>query len=138
MSDLQPFSASSLQTFLRCAKQWEYAYVYEFKRPPSLRMIIGTSAHAAEEVNYKQKIETGEDISLEHAVDLFSTAFDSAVAEAESQPEDDAPLRSLAEVEEAHILRVLDRCGGSQVEAARVLGIGRNTLWRKLRRLQAP
>lgn len=42
-------------------------------------------------------------------------------------------LRSLAEVERSHILRVLDACEGSQLEAARVLGIGRTTLWRKLR-----
>jgi len=42
-------------------------------------------------------------------------------------------LRSLADVEREHILRVLDACGGSQIDAARVLGIGRNTLWRKLR-----
>lgn len=42
-------------------------------------------------------------------------------------------LRSLAEVERDHILRVLDACHGSQTEAAKILGIGRNTLWRKLR-----
>ncbi len=42
-------------------------------------------------------------------------------------------LRPLAEVEREHILGVLEACGGSHVEAARVLGIGRNTLWRKLR-----
>ncbi len=42
-------------------------------------------------------------------------------------------LRSLDEVEREHILRVLDACGGSQAEAARVLGVARNTLWRKLR-----
>jgi DNA-binding NtrC family response regulator len=41
--------------------------------------------------------------------------------------------RKLAEVEREHVLRVLEDCGGSQVEAARVLGVGRNTLWRKLR-----
>ena len=41
--------------------------------------------------------------------------------------------QKLADVEHEHILRVLEACGGSQVEAARVLGIGRNTLWRKLR-----
>ncbi len=45
----------------------------------------------------------------------------------------DVGLRSLADVEREHILRVLDACGGSQVEAARVLGIARTTLWRKLR-----
>jgi two-component system response regulator HydG len=38
----------------------------------------------------------------------------------------------LADVERAHVLAVLARCGGSQTEAARVLGIGRTTLWRKL------
>jgi two-component system response regulator HydG len=42
-------------------------------------------------------------------------------------------LRSLAEVEREHVLRVVDACNGSQAEAARILGIGRNTLWRKLR-----
>lgn len=43
-------------------------------------------------------------------------------------------LRSLAEVEREHVLRVVEACGGSQMEAARHLGIGRSTLWRKLRR----
>jgi two-component system response regulator HydG len=44
----------------------------------------------------------------------------------------EGPLR-LADVERAHVLRVLQACGGSQAEAARALGIGRTTLWRKLR-----
>ena len=42
-------------------------------------------------------------------------------------------LRSLVDVERDHILQVLAACQGSQAEAARILGIGRNTLWRKLR-----
>jgi two-component system response regulator HydG len=41
-------------------------------------------------------------------------------------------LRSLAEVEREHILMVLRACQGQQAHAARVLGIARNTLWRKL------
>lgn len=41
-------------------------------------------------------------------------------------------LRPLAEVEREHILAVVRACGGNHSEAARVLGIGRNTLWRKL------
>ncbi|HET9553951.1 MAG TPA: sigma-54 dependent transcriptional regulator [Anaeromyxobacteraceae bacterium] len=40
--------------------------------------------------------------------------------------------RSLAEVEREHLLAVLAACEGRQAEAARVLGIARNTLWRKL------
>jgi two-component system response regulator HydG len=43
-----------------------------------------------------------------------------------------AVLRPLAEVEREHILAVLKACRNNHSEAARVLGIGRNTLWRKL------
>jgi two-component system response regulator HydG len=42
-------------------------------------------------------------------------------------------LRPLAEVEREHVLGVLEACGGSVGDAARILDIGRNTLWRKLK-----
>lgn len=42
-------------------------------------------------------------------------------------------MRPLADVEREHVLGVLEACGGNRTEAARVLGIGRNSLWRKLR-----
>jgi len=48
-------------------------------------------------------------------------------------PEPSVPMCTLAESERAHVLGVLGACKGSVVEAARVLGIGRNTLWRKLK-----
>ncbi len=41
-------------------------------------------------------------------------------------------LRTLADAERDHILEVLQACGGRHSETARVLGIGRTTLWRKL------
>ncbi|MFZ5482501.1 MAG: sigma 54-interacting transcriptional regulator [Myxococcota bacterium] len=41
--------------------------------------------------------------------------------------------RTLREVERAYVAEVLASCGGNRSEAARVLGIGRNTLARKLR-----
>ncbi|MDQ3264038.1 MAG: sigma-54 dependent transcriptional regulator [Myxococcota bacterium] len=47
----------------------------------------------------------------------------------------DRVLRPLAEVEREHILAVMDATGGVTGEAARILGIGRNTLWRKLKQL---
>jgi propionate catabolism operon transcriptional regulator len=43
-------------------------------------------------------------------------------------------LRGMRRADERkHIQRILDECGGNQVEAAKRLGIGRTTLWRKLR-----
>jgi DNA-binding NtrC family response regulator len=41
-------------------------------------------------------------------------------------------LQSLEEVERRYILRVVDACKGNKSQAARVLGIGRKTLYRRL------
>src|SRR5262245_55213495 len=73
---------------MRCAKQWEYAYIYELKRPPSIRMVLGTAAHAAEEVNYRQKIESGTDLPTADVLDVFSDAFDSGARDAEVDAEE--------------------------------------------------
>jgi two-component system, NtrC family, response regulator HydG len=42
-------------------------------------------------------------------------------------------LRRLEDVEREHILGTLDACAWNQARAAEALGIGRNTLWRKLK-----
>ena len=42
-------------------------------------------------------------------------------------------LCSLNDLEKAHILRVLDACGGHKAKAASILKINRTTLWKKLR-----
>lgn len=50
---------------------------------------------------------------------------------------DDVPLDalpSLEDVEREHVMRVLRKCKHNQAKAARILGIGRNTLWRKLKK----
>lgn len=45
---------------------------------------------------------------------------------------------SLGDIEKKHILEALESCGGNQVKAAKVLGIARNTLWRKLKAYGIP
>jgi two-component system response regulator HydG len=44
-----------------------------------------------------------------------------------------APGTPLELVEQDHIRRTLAHCGGNRTEAAQLLGIGRNTLLRKLK-----
>jgi len=44
--------------------------------------------------------------------------------------------QTLAEVERAHILQTLERCGWNHSRAAETLGIGRTSLWRKLKEYQ--
>ena len=48
------------------------------------------------------------------------------------------PFLPLEELEQAYILAVLSHCGGNKTEAARLLGIERKTLARKLRRPEGP
>ncbi len=46
---------------------------------------------------------------------------------------DGAPIATLAQVERRHILRALEHHGGHRKATAEALGIGVNTLWRKLK-----
>lgn len=50
-------------------------------------------------------------------------------------PQQGEPL-TLADVETRYVRAVLDRFRGNQTKAARALGIGRNTLWRKLKQYE--
>jgi RecB family exonuclease len=83
-------SGSSLNTFLRCAKQWEYAYVYRFKRPPNLKMVKGTAGHKAAEVHLLAKLDTPfgmVDGPVDVALDAFSDSFDEEAKEAFEEPD---------------------------------------------------
>jgi Nif-specific regulatory protein len=44
----------------------------------------------------------------------------------------DVPMVSLAEVEKQHIVNVLQQCGGNIRDTAKILGIGRSTLYNKI------
>jgi DNA-binding NtrC family response regulator len=55
------------------------------------------------------------------------------------QPVGEDRVCSLEEAEHRHICSALKRCKNNQSETAKVLGIGRNTLWRKLKKFgQSP
>ncbi len=81
---------------------------------------------------------------LEHAVERMMILAPEAAIRAEDLPPEMQPVASaeakaahaaqkLEDLERLHILEVLRECGNNQAEAAKKLGIGRNTLWRKLK-----
>ncbi len=63
---------------------------------------------------------------------MVARALSAAGRTASTEPE---PPMTLAETEARHIRDTLRRCRYNQAKAARVLGIGRNTLWRKLKQM---
>jgi len=69
-------------------------------------------------------------------VDQMLAAFDHAAPRAEAPPAPDVP--SLARMEWEYIQRVLAECGGNVSQAARVLGLHRRSLQRKLTKYPAP
>ena len=82
---------------------------------------------------------------LEHVVErVMIMASGAAVAAADLPPEllpagvpAAAPKARMTETletaEKRHVQQVLEACGGNQAEAAKRLGVARNTLWRKLK-----
>ncbi|GBC63169.1 Fis family transcriptional regulator [Desulfonema ishimotonii] len=53
---------------------------------------------------------------------------------AETYRQNDAAIPSLEEQEKRYIQWVMEKCGGNKTQAARVMGIARVSLWRKLKR----
>ncbi len=84
-------------------------------------------------VKYGAALATGPEIQAEDLPEELGEALHPPGLGAAAVAGSAEIKRSLADVEREHILRVLDACGGSQATAAGVLGIARNTLWRKLR-----
>jgi len=88
---LDHVSHSQINMWLRCPKQWEYRYVYGFKSPPSGALIVGSAYHSALEGNFRQKVESLEDLSLGDCLDLYSDAWENRLLEEEVIWEDNEP-----------------------------------------------
>jgi hypothetical protein len=87
MAEPVVLSGSSLNTYLRCAHRWELEYVRAIKRPPSLKMALGVSAHEAAELDMAQKVQTGQDLPLEPVLDAFRDSFIETARESTEIPE---------------------------------------------------
>lgn len=68
-------SASSVTTFLMCGQKWWFVYVAGVKAPPSLRAIRGIAAHAAVEVDMRQKMTTRVDLPVTDMLDAYDTSW---------------------------------------------------------------
>jgi two-component system response regulator HydG len=84
----------------------------------------GNIRELANAMRYAAAVADGEVVELQHLPEEIVRAVE--------PPASPRALRSLEEVEREHILAVLEACRGVQSIAAKVLGIARNTLWRKL------
>lgn len=72
-------SKSQLEMFLKCPEQYRRRYIEGEKRPPSIHAHRGSGFHGGVEVNYRQKIETHEDLPTKEIVEAAAEVFDNRV-----------------------------------------------------------
>lgn len=69
-------SVSQVNMYLRCPLQYMFRYIEGLKLPPKSAMTLSKSIHFGIEGNYRQKVESHKDLSLDDVLDTFSTDFE--------------------------------------------------------------
>lgn len=81
-------SWSRISQYLQCPKKYEYQYIRGIKAPISPPLLLGTIFHAAVERNYRQKIVTGKDLSLNSMADITTEEFHKSIEQEHTLPPD--------------------------------------------------
>jgi RecB family exonuclease len=68
-------SPSQVRNFTDCAFRWFQKYVLGYPDPPTSNLALGTAAHAAIAVNFREKIETKQDLETEGVVGIYRNAW---------------------------------------------------------------
>lgn len=84
---------SSLGTMLRCGEQFRRRYVENEVIPPGIAAGRGTGVHKANEVNLKQKIQTGVDLPVSDLQDAARDGFVHAFRNGIYLPKEDVPSK---------------------------------------------
>ncbi len=69
-------SVSAVKTYLRCPLQYYFSQVEGLKLAPKSALAFGSVTHKSVEVNYKQKLDSHEDLPVEHIQEVWSEEFD--------------------------------------------------------------
>lgn len=69
-------SVTQLKMYLRCPLQYFFRYVCGLKVPPTSGLTLGRTIHEALGENYRQKLQSYEDLPIEQVTDVFSDYWD--------------------------------------------------------------
>jgi putative RecB family exonuclease len=73
-------SQSQLDTFCKCPEAWRRRYLEGHRIPPGIAALKGSGVHKAAEINFRQKIETHEDLPLDEFREAAADGFDHRVS----------------------------------------------------------
>lgn len=74
-------SASSIGTFLRCPKQFEFRYVYDIISPPSAALVTGKAVHSTLEEYFKDYLQSKKRMNEKETGELSVAILDSTIEE---------------------------------------------------------
>ena len=94
-SQKEYLSASRLKCFLRCPLQFYFKYIEKIPAPIDGNLLVGKAVHAAIETNYRQKINSKQDISGRQILEVFNNAFESMKQQEEVILKEDQSLTEL-------------------------------------------
>lgn len=80
MPDKPHLSSTQLDMYLRCPESWRRRYLEHEIIPPGIALITGKALHAGAEVNFRQKIDSHEDLPTDKIIDAAAAAFDTEKA----------------------------------------------------------
>ncbi len=69
-------SASQLGMYERCGEQYRRRYIEKERIPPGVALLKGTGVHGGARVNFRQKVETHEDLPKKDIVEISVTEFE--------------------------------------------------------------
>lgn len=92
-------SVSQLGMFQRCGEQWRRRYLDEEVIPPGIAARVGSGVHKAAEINFKSKMQTGEDMPLDAVQDAAAEAYDKALQDGVFFSPEDVPSARLSMAE---------------------------------------
>lgn len=100
-------SASALGTLLRCPKQFEFRYIYDYVSPPSAALAMGKAAHSTYEKYYEDALSsTGPRLTPKQVSDLSVECLDSELKESElsmSDPEYDSAVIDIQDITSSYV-----------------------------------
>ncbi len=76
-------SVTQINMYNRCGIQYWFRYCEGVRKPPGGALTLGAAFHGGIAVNYRQKVESGQDMPIADVLDAFSTDFDNRSVDTE-------------------------------------------------------
>ena len=82
-------SLSQVRTFIECGAKWAFRYLEGLEEPLTGSLVLGKAIHAALEFNFRQKIQSHQDLPTEEVVEVYRVKFQALSKEAEFRDDED-------------------------------------------------